>query len=440
MKELRIRTVIRINDISTDLKWSIWNDIIEVDKNRIVLFNTLSQNAILINKEELSKIPTNLRFRELGFVVGSDLEESSSWESTFKKAVFDKSYIDLTVLLTHNCQMKCQYCFEGQKDGTSLSEKTGHEIIRYLESHKEIGNRLRITWFGGEPLLSFDTLYRLSRQFIKFCDINNWTYSADITTNGFALTKSRCQKLVNECLVKRYIITIDGPEEIHNRRRPMRSGKPSFDIIWRNIGILIDSGAWVTLRMTIDRENVLYIPTLLHKIADSNYAGKVGLSFCRTIDYNFTPDNVRSDFYTEREFAEIEWSFIQQAHQLGLYAYDFPHAAPNGGCLRQGDIVIGADGIVYKCLDTVGCKQWSICEFGEMNSLKKIPDWYVQWLEWTPSKSKDCAICVLRPLCNGGCPHNALFKDKKHGSETQCPDWRSNYRKQIIALVKEMEL
>lgn len=421
------------------LKWSVWNDIIDIDDNNVVIFNTLTRNAALIGKETLNTIPANRMYILLGFLVDADKDEVADWEETFRCAKTDMAYIDLTILLTHQCQMKCQYCFEGDKENKNISYDSVQDILYFLIQHKDDCNRLRITWFGGEPLLNYKTLKEMSMRLIDFCRENEIQYCADITTNAYALSRERCNEIVNELNVKRFIITIDGPANIHDQRRPLRSGQPTFERIWENIGYMIDAGAKVSIRMTIDRENAPFIPDFLHQVAKSSYAGRVGLSFCRTIDFNFTPEHVRSLLYSEKEFAEVEWRLIQIAHSLGLYQYSFPYKSPEGGCLRKGDIVIGSDGIVYKCLDTIGDKRWAVASISSLDSPSKTPQWYNDWCNWVPSLSPSCSKCVLRPLCNGGCPHNALFRDKKHGSELQCPDWKSNYRKQIIELVKENE-
>ena len=420
-----------------ELKWSIWNDIIDIDDSRVVIFNTLARNAILVKREILNTIPAGQEYVSLGYLVNADKDEVSDWEESFCSAKADMAYLDLTILLTHQCQMKCQYCFEGDKESTSISNNSMEEIMNFLKAHKDTCNRLRVTWFGGEPLLNYPKLKDMSMRLIEFCRENEIQYSGDITTNAFALTSERCSEMVNELNVKRFIITLDGPAEVHDRRRPLRSGKPTFYRIWRNIGHLIDAGGQVTIRMTIDSENAPSIPELLNKIAASSYAGKVGISFCRTIDYNFTPDHIRPLLYSEKEFADVEWELIKTAHSLGLYRYSFPHAAPKGGCLRKGDVVVGSDGVVYKCLDTVGDKRWALTSIDKIDLPSETPHWHKEWCDWTPSQSPSCSKCTLRPLCNGGCPHNALFRDKKHGSNLQCPDWKPNYRRQIIELVKE---
>lgn len=426
------------------LKWSIWNDIISITDNTIVVFNTLTQNAVLMEQNEYGQIEnlseeSIMSLYGIGILVATDIDENSKLEQRFIEGKKDMSYIDLTILLTHNCQFNCSYCFEGTKENVNLDDATADKIIHFLENYASECRKLRVTWFGGEPLMAYKQLKILSTKLIAFCRDNNIEYVADITTNGYALTSDYCKVLVYELNVRRYIITIDGPADIHNHRRPLRSGRPTFARIWNNINILVENNAWVTLRMTIDRENASHIPKLLDEIAQGKFAKRVGLSFCRTIDYNYTPHNIKNNLFSENEFADVEWNLIQYAHKLGLWHYSFPHAAPTGGCLRDGDIVIGATGEIYKCLDTVGDKRWQSGDIENFTTLSR-PLWYENWLAWTPMQSSTCRSCTLQPLCNGGCPHNALFQDKKHGTATQCPDWKANYQRQIKALVEESVL
>ena len=445
MKKILLQTnrLVSIGDSHLqNLKWSVWNDRIRIDTDRMVIFNTSSRNAILAECEELKQphlLERNIarQLFELGFLVTGHINEKAEWEKLFAQGKKDLSYLDLTILLTNNCQMCCVYCFEGTKMKNNMQKATMNHIIDFLKTQVGTCKKLRVTWFGGEPLLVYYRLKELSLALMEFCNSHQIEYKADITTNGFALNEARCHEMVSQLQVKRYIITIDGLAATHDVRRPLKNGESSFSTIWHTMELLVDTGAWVTIRMTIDKNNAEEIPKLLDFIAKSKLCGRVGLSFCRTIDYNYTPGTISHTLYTEAEFAEVEWRLIQHAHSLGLWQYRFPHAAPLGGCLREGDIVIGAGGEIYKCLDTVGNRQWAMGHLAGQSVFK--PLWYTRWQLWTPLQSDSCKDCVLVPLCNGGCPHNALFADKKHGTETCCPDWKSNYQRQIISLIKEQD-
>ncbi len=425
------------------LKWSVWNDYIDVSEDRLVIFNTLTRNAVVISHSplhaEIDALDTEQRdtLCRLGFIVDALKDEKNEWEQSYISGKEDLSYIDLTILLTQDCQMRCVYCFEGDKNKSSITDTTIDAILQFLHRQVDSCSKVRVTWFGGEPLLAYDKLKDMSIALIDFCKANGIEYSADITTNGLALNPKRCHELITDLNVRRYIITVDGPAEIHEQRRPLASRKAYFPLLWRNITTLVEEGAGVSIRMTIDKKNATHIPALLDTIASSQLRNRVGLAFCRTIDYNYTPEAVSEYIYTEAEFADVEWQLIQYAHRLGLWRYRFPHAAPTGGCLRRGDIVVGVNGEIYKCLDTVGDTKWISGHIADDLEHQSKPDWFEEWDQWTPLKDSHCRACVLAPLCNGGCPHNSLFTDKQHGSATGCPDWKPNYRRQIKSLVAE---
>ena len=372
----------------------------------------------------------------MGLYADINKNEYQDWLKEYKDGKNDESFLDLTFLTSRQCQFKCTYCFEGFKPNKHLTSETIENVKRFLEQRRGMFKDLQVYWFGGEPLIGFDKIIKLSAYLTNYCKENNIRYNSSITTNGFALNKEKCETLVKTCSISRYVITVDGTEEVHNQRRPLLNGKGTFSTIWQNIHWLVDVGAKVVFRITIDKENVENIPLLLNKIASSALATKVNIVFARTFEILNTPDDLSTKVFTESEFAPIEMGLIDYAHKLGIMEYRLPHRAPLGGCLRKGDITIGTDGEIYKCLDTIGEDKWVVGSIRTIDSVPH-PKWYQDYLNWTPDNSKQCRNCRLQPLCSGGCPHNAMFADKKHGTVVQCPDWKPNYRNQIERYIKE---
>lgn len=422
-------------------KWSVWNDTFPF-KDSYICFNTYTGALVVFSKKEYTENADHLPtlslsiLAELGIIVPEQIDEKQEWYKKYRQGKKDTSILDLTIVLTLKCQFNCIYCFEGEKNNLVLTNKTSNDIKKFIESRSGQFQTLHITWFGGEPLLGMSRLKELSSFFIDFCQKQNIKYYADITTNGYALTLSRCHQLINNCSVKRFIITIDGTAAIHDKRRPLKNGEGTFEVIWRNIATLLNIGADVTIRITVDKSNSNHIKDFIDLIANSEFSKRVNIVFVKTIDYSFTPMNIHNTIYTYDEFAKIEMELIKYAHLQGILSYKTPRPCPLGGCLRKGDIVIGTEGEIYKCLDTIGEKEWIV---GHITDASDLPDvsWYQDWLSWEPSKSSDCKDCKLLPLCNGGCPHNALFLSKKHGADDQCPDWKLNYRNQIQLYVEE---
>lgn len=422
------------------VKWSFWNDCFPIPEG-IVCFNTRTGSLLLLTAQEYTKLSqasscVDKRLYDLGLYADIDDDEYDRWIQDYKKGKKDKSAIDLTILVSRQCQFNCTYCFEGEKPNKQLTPDTIEHIKQFLNKRRGTIKTLRTFWFGGEPLLGFNKITELSAFLTNFCLSNKIYYSSSITTNGYALNKEKCEILVKKCSINRFVITVDGTEDVHNRRRPLLSGKGSFNTIWRNLHWLVEAGANIVFRITIDKDNVNNIPSLLDKIANSALANRVNIVFVRTIEILNTPDHLSTRVFTDEEFAPIEMNLIDYAYRLRLINYKLPHQAPLGGCLRQGDITIGTDGEIYKCLDTIGEDKWVISSIADVESSKQ-PDWYSEYMAWTPQDSEQCRACKLQPLCSGGCPHNAIFADKKHGSDIQCPDWKPNYRNQIARYIRE---
>lgn len=425
--------------LPTQVKWSYWNDCFTIPEG-VVCFNTLSGSLVLMTELEYAKLsPSNIydeRLYSLGLYEDVNVDEYAEWIEAYKQGKCDNSFIDLTILTTRQCQFNCVYCFEGEKPKQNLTEVVAEQIKTFLINRKGTFKVLRVNWFGGEPLLGYNRIVELSSFFINFCKDNSIEYTGITTTNGYALTREKCKTLVNDCMVKRFTITIDGTRSIHNQRRPLKNGQGTYDRIWQNIHWLIEKGAQIILRITIDKNNVENISQLIDEIANRKLAKKLKIVFVRTIEILFSPDSISSVVYTPEEFAPVEIRLIDYAHRLGLVDYHLPSRSPLGGCLRSGDITVGTEGEVYKCLDTIGDDKWISGTIDAIDQSPR-PQWYQNYLSWTPDDNDDCRKCKLQPLCNGGCPHNAMFADKKHGSDILCPDWRPNYRNQIIRYIKE---
>ncbi len=427
--------IIRHNIWSEDLiteneevKWSYWNSIIPYGKD-LICFNTKSGAILLLSKDEYLLYSTTpnaapIILQRMGVIICNSINEKKEWYKDFKKGRNDETLLDLTIATTMQCQFRCEYCFEGHKSSSKLSSESIECIKKYIVRQTNL-RTLHITWFGGEPLLNIDAIDSLSDFFISYCSSNDIQYYADITTNGYGLTKQLAHHLIHDCNIKRYIITIDGPENIHNQRRPLRNGNSTFETIWKNIIHIIRESGMVTIRVTVDKKNQNQISKLIDFIANSDIKDKVGLVFVKTFDFASTPDNIHSNILSCEDFAKLNAEYIRYAHDRGVLEYATPRPCPKGGCLRKGDITIGADGNVYKCLDTLDERKWIVGHIP--NPIDNREDWYLKWLNWTPNDDDNCRNCVLLPLCNGGCPHNALFTEKKHGNKNHCPDWKTSY-------------
>lgn len=94
----------------------------------------------------------------------------------------------ITLILTHNCNMDCPYCFDRFSGGGCLEYATA---VQRLRSFAGLHKRFRVVFFGGEPLLEFPLLEKIVGFCEKLCaEAAAEHISYSITTNGILMDGS----------------------------------------------------------------------------------------------------------------------------------------------------------------------------------------------------------------------------------------------------------
>lgn len=137
------------------------------------------------------------------------------------------------------CNMNCSYCFYSEKQSfypaakPMTDEMLERFVCAYLAAHP--GPEVSFLWQGGEPLLLGIPFYQKALRFQqKHRGAKRVTNS--IQTNGTLLTDEWCRFLkANHFLVG---ISLDGPPEVHDAYRCMRSGKTSHSLVLEGLRLL----------------------------------------------------------------------------------------------------------------------------------------------------------------------------------------------------------
>jgi sulfatase maturation enzyme AslB (radical SAM superfamily) len=59
----------------------------------------------------------------------------------------------LVLMVTHQCNLRCDYCYTGRKSARSMSRRVGRVAIDRANHSLAPGGTLELGFFGGEPLL-----------------------------------------------------------------------------------------------------------------------------------------------------------------------------------------------------------------------------------------------------------------------------------------------
>ena len=127
--------------------------------------------------------------------------------------------------------MRCRYCIyhpdhpEYREFGhRNMEWDTAKKAIDFLKAHSQKSEHRHIGFYGGEPLVNFE-LIKQAVQYAKEIFDNNITFA--LTTNATLVNTEIASFFADNDF--NLIISLDGPEELHNANRIMVNGEGSFN-------------------------------------------------------------------------------------------------------------------------------------------------------------------------------------------------------------------
>jgi len=230
--------------------------------------------------------------------------------------------------------------------------------MKELESKKG----LSINWFGGEPLLKTELLKKLSLKFMDMCNKKNCTYKASITTNGYLLS-SKNITLLKEINVDDIQVTLDGPPDIHNLRRPLTNGAGTFETILNNLNKAAGEFKTIRVRVNVDKKTIERVDELLEILEPLKEVIYIG----------FYPVSFPGGCYDEtnclkgREFSGLNLALLQKAYERGFRIVSgfVSTGLVYCGAYQLDTLIVSPDGNIYKCVVDIGKEERKIGYLGE---------------------------------------------------------------------------
>lgn len=171
----------------------------------------------------------------------------------------------VTLVLTHQCNMRCTYCYAGEKFSRAMPEETAWKAVREAFSRDD-GEPVTIAFFGGEPMLAFDRMVVVSRLARNLGRRLGRQVVFTITTNG-TLMHERAVRFFREYGF--YVgVSLDGLKESHDKFRPLTGGRSSFEQIWANLKMAAPWLNRIDVMMVVSPETVASLPEAVERLRD----------------------------------------------------------------------------------------------------------------------------------------------------------------------------
>ena len=308
--------------------------------------------------------------------------------------------LNAIVAVNLQCNLACQYCFEGDKKAadTEMSRETADHLVEFLVKRMPGNEKVRIDFYGGEPLLSVSLIQYISERMVEAVRERGLTYEFSLVTNGTLLSADIVEALLPLGL-KQVKITLDGPSDLHDSQRPRKGGGGSFEAIVENVKHACKRVA-IQIGGNFGRDNYHRFPELLdHLLA-------IGLRPSDIAAVKFDPI-VQTESRLLPSFSGGCGSINEQwLWEASIYLREdilkrgfatVPITISPCMVSFDKEFVVNHDGSLYKCPGFICDERYCIGRLGDDKISES--DVYMPDL-W---KNDRCLKCAYLPLCFGGC-------------------------------------
>lgn len=412
--------------------------------NKQIMYNSLTSSLALIDDEHFKQylafenegtiIEDEKFYKNLergGFILDKKIDELELIRHDMYKVKFNNNQLSLTIAPTLDCNFGCVYCYEKEVvNKKRMDKETADYIIEFINGKSKILKVLNVCWYGGEPLLEMDMINYLSSKIIKICKENNITYLSSIVTNGYFLNEPNIENLIKSN-ISRIQVTVDGGRDTHDKRRPLKGGESTFDTIINNLKIIKKYGMLAQLRINIDEENSEEAFEIAEMLKRMRLIENI-------LPYVAPVKNYDNCYLDEKCMPSYDYLNIKERFNNYIKGEGFKSCDEGGNVPRRinsvctadkaNDLVINADGKLYKCWTDIGKEELSI---GNIKNGICENSVYLNYIMTDPTFDLKCKECKFLPVCLSGCP-----SDRKNKETNICTEVFRNIESSIYNIVK----
>jgi uncharacterized protein len=407
-------------------------DIVVVElEEKVILFSTISKTIIELSKVEYHDFESE-NFENSKFISRETINflkdnyfvlEKNTSNKLLKKYLLEKDRLDPYTFTSYIafstlCNFSCVYCFEGEQARVNktkiMDEKTLNGVLEWYEFIIQKNNYkcCKVILFGGEPLIHKNLIKEFLLKLKKIANKNGSKLITNIITNGFLLDNEivsfLCKYELDEIQ-----ITLDGVGDVHNRRRPLKNGGPTFENIINNIKKIEKFKGRFLIRISFDNNNIQEVEELLEYLSNLKINNIIDIYFApihQISEQQYNPCSFCSkNIYNDQiELLAIYKKLYSKAKN---YGFSIPEYYSNGPCMTVANdsALVSPDGTLYKCVEMIGISELNIGNVYNKSYNGKYYE-FVSDSAYYKCIEKNCKYLLL---CGGGCVMQTYLKGKK---------------------------
>ncbi|MCP5455175.1 MAG: hypothetical protein H7A30_02710 [Thermotogae bacterium] len=380
-----------ITDYSENIELSRFNVEICVSKDRYIIYNTLKDRMIELDKEYYNYykniiVPEEwikLRFLENGIWKNRLVDEIEDIKMINIKKRYSADELNIIIKVNE------EYASKNKKSILEIDDENVKIIKKFIESKisEKKTKKICLKWYGRETLLNTEPIFRIEK--LLRDEFKNVEIYSSLLTNGYFLDKSIVEKF-SETNIKKFFINFE------NIRYRQESVKKVYEKIVNNIEYIIkntDYTVEIVVNFGYKKDNVEFILSEMKK-RNILFDDKLRFSINRSKEFNFRyekemffEENIRKHAVNVLDFYKI------------LYSYGKKISFENNICGNFESYLIETDGSINKIILDVG-KNFNFGTIDEKGKLSIKKENYYNKVFDSSFKFNDCRYCKVLPWCN----------------------------------------
>ena len=362
----------------------------------MLIYNLLTKEMVLLTQKEYEGRLESEYMRKQWFAVPVELKDKDfstkvRWVEKMRRKK-EQAITSYTILTTSDCNARCFYCFELGWKRMPMTEETAKQTLEYIKKHCG-GKKVRIMWFGGEPLFNMEPMDIIS-QGLRDAGIE---YVSAVVTNGYLLDEKALDKAKNLWNMRQVQIALDGTEEVYNKIKAyIYKGVNPYQVVMRNIGLALDAEVPISIRLNMDLSNHQDLMDLVDEMAQ-RFKDKKGLSIYG--HHLFKSGVASAELHSAEDWIKRETAMDQLEQKIEGYGLMLKGGISKSikvtHCMADSahSVVVHANG------DLGNCQQYMHTDvFGHVGSDEVNMEMINSWREQAP-EIPECATCFFYPNC-----------------------------------------
>ena len=322
----------------------------------------------------------------------------------------------LCLHIAHDCNLRCRYCFAGTGEylgkRSMMSPDVGRKSIDFLIENSGSRRNLEVDFFGGEPLMNFETVKEIVRYARSKEEASGKHFRFTITTNIILLDREK-RDFINENM-HNVVLSIDGRREINDAMRKRVDGTGCYDRILPLAKSMVEErqGRSYYIRGTFTRNNLDFGEDVLH-LADEGFDQISVEPVVASADSGL---DIREEDVPEAcaEYERLAKEYFERRRSgKGFNFFHFMLDLEGGPCAAKrfrgcGSgteyLAVTPDGELYPCHQFVGHGEFllgSVLGGLSGNNVREL------FRSVNVDSKPECRVCWAKFYCSGGCAANA---------------------------------